>query len=131
MRDDDIRHASWREPAIVDIVTSPAVNVGVVLRGRTEEQRIAGKKIIEVVMRDRMGRILFLFEHKGVDDLVLGSFGTGVFKNDVAMVANVWKDFFAQGGRFSNSFRRVTFAVIGSETFAQFKDILGPLERTD
>lgn len=67
---------NWKSPIEVDIVTSPAVNAGVVRRylreiGSTDETRL------DAAMKERMTRILYLFERQGVRNLVLGSFGTG------------------------------------------------------
>ena len=112
------------EPTQIDVVTSAAVNAGVARRtlngqvaGEAEEVKI-GK-----VMKERVGRILFLFEKQGVKDLVLGSFGTGVFKNKISLVAAIWAELLvAPGARFANSFDRVVFAIIGRPTFAEFKD---------
>lgn len=112
------------EPIQIDVVTSAAVNAGVARRtlngqvaGEAEEVKI-GK-----VMKERMGRILFLFEKHGIKDLVLGSFGTGVFKNKVSLVAAIWAELLvAPGARFANSFDRVVFAIIGRQTFVEFKD---------
>jgi uncharacterized protein (TIGR02452 family) len=111
-------------PFEVDVVTSAAVNAGVARRtlhgqvaGEAEEVKI-GK-----AMRERMGRILFLFEKHGIKDLVLGSFGTGVFQNKVSLVAAIWAELLtAPGARFTNSFDRVMFAILGSSTFVEFKD---------
>ena len=74
-------------------------------------------------MKERMGRILFLFEKHGVKDLILGSFGTGVFQNKVSLVAAIWAELLvAPGARFANSFDRVVFAILGHPTFVEFKD---------
>jgi len=78
-RDDD---GGWTEPLEADVLVSAAVNAGVVrnsLYGRVtgkdkEETRI------EAAMKERMARILFLFSEQGVRNVVLGSFGTGVFQ---------------------------------------------------
>lgn len=112
------------EPMQIDVVTSAAVNAGVVRRtlngqvaGEAEEVKIGR------VMKERMGRILFLFEKYGVKDLVLGSFGTGVFQNKVSLVAAIWAELLvAPGARFANSFDRVVFAIIGRSTFVEFRD---------
>jgi uncharacterized protein (TIGR02452 family) len=65
----------WMEPLEADVLVSAAVNAGVARRaGDTAEARI------EVAMKERMARILFLFNQQGVRNLVLGSFGTGVFR---------------------------------------------------
>lgn len=111
-------------PIEIDVVTSAAVNAGVARRtlhgqvaGEAEEVKIGR------VMKERMGRVLFLFERHGIKDLVLGSFGTGVFQNKVSLVAAIWAELLtAPGARFANSFDRVTFAILGSSTFEEFKD---------
>jgi uncharacterized protein (TIGR02452 family) len=120
-RDDN---GGWTKPLEVDVLTSPAVNAGVARRtlhgvvgGQAEEGRI------EKAMRERMARILFLFEKQETKNIVLGSFGTGVFRNDVGMVARIWADLLAvREARFKNTFDRVVFAIIGRKTFEEFKD---------
>lgn len=120
-RNDD---GGWVEPFQVDVLTSPAVNAGVVrkmlrrrLGAKPEEERI------EKVMKARMGRILFLFEKQGVKNIVLGSFGTGVFQNNVDVVATIWADLLSTPeARFKNSFDRVVFAILGRKTFVEFED---------
>lgn len=77
-RDDE---GGWTEPLEADVLTSAAVNAGVARD--TLHGRVAGKgeeARIETAMRERMARVLFLFQKKNVKNLVLGSFGTGVFK---------------------------------------------------
>ncbi|KAJ6593400.1 hypothetical protein B0H19DRAFT_919867 [Mycena capillaripes] len=118
----------WVKPATVDVLTSAAVNAGVV-RQREGGGEKDVEKIIEDVMRERMGRLLFLFEKEGVQDLVLGSFGTGVFQNKVPMVAKLWVELlWAPEARFKNSFQRVAFAIIDQKTCAVFKQMFNDLE---
>ena len=50
------------------------------------------EKVILERMKQRMYKILALFKEKGVKHLVLGSFGTGVFKNDIEEIAKIWKE---------------------------------------
>jgi hypothetical protein len=77
---------------------------------------------IEKIIRDHMG-ILFLFESKGIGNIVLGSFGAGVFKNNVSMVARLWADLLVvDGAGFKNRFERVVFAILGKQTFDQLQD---------
>jgi hypothetical protein len=79
---------------------------------------------IEGAMRERMARILFLFEQRGLRNIVLGSFGTGVFRNDVGMVADIWFDLLAEdGARFAHSFDRVVFGIIDRQTVERFKAV--------
>ncbi|KAF8622959.1 hypothetical protein AX15_006631 [Amanita polypyramis BW_CC] len=111
------------EPLQVDVLTSPAVNAGLVRRnlgdkfGAEEtEEKIAN------TMRERMARILYLLEKEGVKNVVLGSFGTGVFKNKVDIVARIWAEHLSSpGARFQHSFHHVVFAILGHETFKAFK----------
>ncbi|KAJ7647718.1 hypothetical protein FB45DRAFT_782634, partial [Roridomyces roridus] len=132
-------NGDWVPPTTVDVLTSAAVNAGVV---RTREGGSGGIKAyfkpvgtkttpsvdveskIEEVMRERMARVLYLFEQEGAEDLVLGSFGTGVFQNKVPMVAKLWVELLAApGARFSGSFHRVAFAIIDQKTWAIFKEV--------
>ena len=127
MKDDG---GNWVEPLKVDILTCAAVNAGQArqtLWGRTAGAKEEAK--IEAAMRERMSRILFLFEMKGVRNIVLGSFGTGVFRNDVPTVAKIWADLlFAPGARFAGSFENVVFAILGTATFNTFKDVFRPYQ---
>jgi len=117
-RDDD---GGWLEPIPVDIVTSPAVNAGEV-RKRYLHKNGGLEKKIEDAMRERMGRILALFEMKGVTRLVLGSFGTGTFQNDVGVVARIWKDLLiGRDARFGSAFREVVFCILDAQTREVFE----------
>ncbi|KAF8146861.1 hypothetical protein K438DRAFT_1868513 [Mycena galopus ATCC 62051] len=156
-RNDD---GEWVAPTTVDVLTSAAVNAGVV-RSREgeaddEERKTEGgikayfkpvanassssassppraptkdvEKAIEDVMRERMGRLLRLFENEGTQDLVLGSFGTGVFRNKVPMVAKLWVELLvAPEARFKKSFRRVAFAIIDEKTCVVFREVFTEL----
>jgi len=112
------------EPIQIDVVTSAAVNAGVARRTLNGQiAREAEEVKIGKAMKERMGRILFLFEKYGIKDVVLGSFGTGVFQNKVSLVAAIWAELLvAPDARFANSFDRVVFAILGPSTFAEFRD---------
>ncbi|KAJ7701991.1 hypothetical protein B0H16DRAFT_1440606 [Mycena metata] len=110
---------AWIKPARVDMLTSAAVNSGAASTPvKDVEQRI------ESVMRERMGRLLYLFEQQGAQDLVLGSFGTGAFRNKVPMVAKLWVELLAgRDARFRHSFETVAFAILDQKTCAVFKEV--------
>ena len=111
-RDDD---GGWLDAIPVDIVTSPAVNARKVRRRFPHRDGL--EKEIEEAMRERMGRILALFEIKGATSLVLGSFGTEVFQNDVGVVARIWRDLLtSRSARFRTSFRKVLFCIPDVQT---------------
>jgi len=121
IRSDD---GSWHEPIEVDIVTSCAVNAGVVRRYLRQSQS-NDENDLDAAMKERMARILYLFEQQGVRNLVLGSFGTGVFRNRVELVAEVWKDLLvSENARFKHSFDHVVFAILGNAPYTTFKQIL-------
>ncbi|KAF5381162.1 hypothetical protein D9757_009406 [Collybiopsis confluens] len=124
----------WVEPLAVDILTSAAVNAGDVRvkhrsKSMSQSERDALESRIEEQMKERMARILRLFSMKGIQSIVLGSFGTGVFKNDVDMVAKLWKELLVgtdgtNDGPFRDVFDRVVFAVLGRKTFETFERTL-------
>jgi uncharacterized protein (TIGR02452 family) len=117
----------WLAPIEADIVTSAAVNAGVVRRylrqGSSNDRNSAlDESDLEAAMKERMARILYLFERNGVRNVVLGSFGTGVFRNRVELVAGIWKELMVgEQARFRSSFDRVVFAVLGTATFKVFE----------
>ncbi|KAJ3499024.1 hypothetical protein NMY22_g19547 [Coprinellus aureogranulatus] len=140
------RHDSgeWHPPIEVDVLTSPAVNAGDVRRksrfsrrfysdesdgdeGVEVQEEVTPDEVearIEEVMKERMGRLLYLFEKRGVKNLVLGSFGTGVFRNSVETVARLWVELLVkEGSRFKGSFERVVFAIIDTPTVARFREV--------
>ncbi|TFK45109.1 hypothetical protein BDQ12DRAFT_642291 [Crucibulum laeve] len=115
----------WQEPLEVDILTSPAVNAGLVRRNvRDSGKSDQNESGIEATMKERMGRLLYLFKKQGVRNLVLGSFGTGVFRNKVELVVNIWKELLVgEEARFKDSFDRIVFAVLGTATFRIFDEV--------
>ena len=117
-RDDD---GNWTYPFRVDVLSCAAVNAGEVRK--VDGIITSGQEVgIEKEMYERMGRILYLFENRGVRNIVLGTFGTGVFRNSVATVARIWAHLLLlPEARFKGSFDRVIFAITGEETFIEFQ----------
>jgi uncharacterized protein (TIGR02452 family) len=115
-RDD---YGGWTLPITVDVLTCAAVNAGKV-RAFTHGGSRAAEARIEAEMKERMGRILYLLEKKGAKNIVLGSFGTGVFRNDIEVVARLWAELLMT--RFRSSFDRVIFAISGHHTFVTFEN---------
>jgi len=86
------------------IVTSPAVNVGVIRR-----QEAGKEDLIIPVMKVRIEKLLALCLHYQHTTLVLGAWGCGVFQNDPEEIAELFRE--ALAGPFANQFKRVVFAV--------------------
>ncbi|RAJ79013.1 uncharacterized protein (TIGR02452 family) [Chitinophaga dinghuensis] len=95
------------QPYHVSVVTSPAVNVGAILNVRPEELPFA-----ETVMLQRMDKVLALMYHAGMDHLLLGAWGCGVFRNDPRKIAAYFATYLAPGGKYSRCFKSVVFAVL-------------------
>ena len=139
-REDD---GTWMKPIKVQVITSPAVNAKVARQrhqrpsdGRRNGGRVGdddgGDRALEArireVMTERMARILALFELQGVRNIVLGSFGTGVYQNDVRMVAEIWRWLLhGRNARFARSFDHVLFAIPDTRTLEKFRSGFGPL----
>ena len=119
MRDENGRTVP---PSQVAVITSAAVNRLEVRRHFQHSPALV--KEMESQMRERMGRILRLFEECGDRHLILGSFGTGVFQNPVKLIASIWADLLVgEDARFQKSFESVVFAIKDAETFDAFKHV--------
>lgn len=117
-RDD---RGAWMKPIAVDVLTCAAVNANEVRELEQGRTRQMDERINET-MATRMAQILYVFEQMGIRDVVLGSFGTGVFGNDVGVVARIWADLLSvPSARFRNSFDRVIFAVVDGKSFGEFE----------
>ena len=82
--------------------------------------------IIFNTMCERIARLLFLFHQRGAMHLVLGSFGTGVFQNNIRLVAEIFYYLLAEpGAQFEGKFETVVFAILGGATVREFRDVFG------
>ena len=105
-------------PYRVDILTCAAVNARKVIEKEGNYDHI--KKNVSSKMFTRMARILYRFRHKGIRHLVLGSFGTGVFGNDVEECAKSWGTLLSSPA-FKTAFEKVLFAIPDDNTFRMFE----------
>lgn len=92
------------EMVCISIITSPAVNAGVIM----SNERSKIDQIIPV-MRIRIEKLLALCAHHGHDTLVLGAWGCGVFRNNPEVIAALFQE--TLQGKFKGQFRKVVFAV--------------------
>ncbi|WP_418960579.1 TIGR02452 family protein [Streptomyces tritici] len=94
-------------PYTAGFLTSPAPNAGVIRRQTPElAERIPD------ALAGRAERVLETAVAGGYRRLVLGAWGCGVFMNDPAVVAGVFRDLLTGEGRFAGHFDRVVFAVL-------------------
>lgn len=102
-------------PKVASFVASPAVNLGVTSSSLVSSQ-------IEQIMITRMTKILCVMHHYGHAEIVLGSYGCGVFKNDITNVAKWFVDLLQ--GPFKGCFKKVLFACIDPKHAEIFDDLL-------
>jgi uncharacterized protein (TIGR02452 family) len=93
-------------PFPVTFLTSPAPNAGEI--SRDAPQRLPR---VSAVLTARVAMILAVASHHQVDDLVLGAWGCGVFRNEPGDVAAAFRTHLTTDGRFARQFRRIVFAV--------------------
>jgi uncharacterized protein (TIGR02452 family) len=89
---------------VVNFITSPAVNAGVI---RRQEPHNVDKII--PTMQKRTAKMLALANQYSNEVLVLGAWGCGVFQNNPSDIAQIFKEEFST--RFKNVFKRVVFAI--------------------
>ena len=92
------------QPVFPSIITAPAVNAGAVHRNEP-----GNVYKIEPVMRQRIDMLLALCRKHGHKTLILGAWGCGVFRNEPADIARLFKDLLF--GKYNNQFERVVFSV--------------------
>ncbi|KAG8860763.1 hypothetical protein FRB91_001027 [Serendipita sp. 411] len=116
--------AYLEEPYEISVVTSPAVNAGVVRSQNRHQDEGKVERAIARIMTQHMARILALFQNRGDRWIVLGSYGTGVFRNPVETVAGIWANLLIrEGAPFAGVFERVEFAILGRDTFERFEAV--------
>lgn len=93
-------------PYLVDILTSPAVNIGAMQKNKPEELEQAA-----TVMIERMDKMLSVFAEQKVDNLILGAWGCGVFRNKAEDIAKYFAHYLLGKGKYSQSFKKIIFAI--------------------
>jgi len=118
-----------KNPYTISLITSPAVNIGAMENNnRTEELGHA-----EVVMMERMDKILGLFVFYNIHHLLLGAWGCGVFQNDAKNIADYFASYLLNNGKYSHAFKSVTFAVLdrskNGENIQAFEKVFNSVEQ--
>ena len=110
------------QPILASVITAPAPNAGAVLQN--EPKNAAA---IEPALRRRAELVLTVAHAHGIDSLVLGAWGCGVFRNDPIKVAKIIAEFLKPPGKFAAAFSRITFSVLdrseGEITYRAFADV--------
>ncbi len=103
----DDRGTLLSDPYRVGFLTSPAPDAGVIRR--TDPAR---EHRIPRALARRAERVLEVAVAHGYRRIVLGTWSCGVFQNDPAAVAGVFRELLTGEGRFAAHFERVTLAVL-------------------
>lgn len=72
------------------------------------------------VLKSRIKFVLDVAKENGVNTLILGAYGCGVFKQDPNEVANIFKEFLETSHK---CFERVVFAIPGGRNLEVFKKV--------
>jgi len=94
------------QPVLASVITAPAPNAGAVMQN---EPQNAGA--VEPALRRRAEMVLSIARAHGIERLVLGAWGCGVFRNDPRLVAAVFADLLKPDGKFASAFTQLVFAV--------------------
>ena len=92
------------KPILSSIITSAAVNMGVVRKFETK--RVSE---IEDIMKLRIDKLLGLSISKNHRNLILGAWGCGVFQNDPQMIARIFSVLLKE--KYNGVFEKVTFSI--------------------
>ncbi len=113
----DDMDALLESPYCASIITAPAVNAGCIRQN--EPQKVSE---IKSVMVSRAEKVLALAVAQGVENLVLGAWGCGVFANDPEEVAEIFAGFLRAGAPYARAFSQVAFSIpSGGSSMANWK----------
>ncbi len=90
------------------VVTAAAPNAGAIATNAPQQA-----DLIVPTLGRRAEKVLQLFALLGVETLILGAWGCGVFRNDPRQVAKVFAKLLLAGGAYSHAFKTVTLAIPG------------------
>lgn len=93
-------------PLLASVITAPAPN-----RGAVAQNESRNLPLVEPALRRRAEMVLHIAQAHGVERLVLGAWGCGVFRNDPSRVASVFAALIKPPGRFAGVFRDLLFSV--------------------
>ena len=89
-------------PILASVITAPAPNAGAVMQNEPQNA-----EAIEPALRRRAELVLRVASAHKVDELVLGAWGCGVFRNDPRMVAAIFADLLKPAGKFAGVFSKM------------------------
>ena len=108
-------------PILASVITAPAPNAGAVA-----DNEPGNMVLLEPALRRRAELVFQTAQGHGVEKLVLGAWGCGVFRNDPRMVARVFSELLSLPP-FDSAFAEVVFAVPSRDqaTYNAFEEVFG------
>lgn len=114
---------NYIQPVEACVLTSPAPN----LAKLDLEVPPNENEALRVLLRNRIYVILRAAHENGHENLLLGAWGCGVFRNDPVMIADLFEE--VLWTQFANCFRRVVFSVYdnreGLPVYSPFNYVFG------
>jgi uncharacterized protein (TIGR02452 family) len=112
------------ESITVDVVTVPALNLNQKMVAEYYEK---GTGDYERITKDKIRGMLLAASSHGVDNIILGAWGCGVFKNDPTEMAEIFMS--VLNDEYRHRFKRVIFAIINDhnsvgDNYDMFKDVI-------
>ncbi|MFK7050977.1 TIGR02452 family protein [Flavobacterium davisii] len=101
----DDEGTTFAQPILADVITSPAPNKGAMLH----RERPNEIQEIEEVFTQRIKKVLHIANQQGVQTLILGAWGCGVFRNDPSLVAQLFKEVIEK--HYSKAFKKIVWAI--------------------
>ena len=110
------------QPILASVITAPAPN-----RGAVTENEPANAHLVNPTLRRRAELVLAVAAGHAIQNLVLGAWGCGVFRNEPGFVARTFSELL--NGRFAGMFENVAFAVYdqspGRDIYKAFANVFG------
>ena len=97
----------YMDPVECDVVTIAAIN----LSGNAKYDPVQNVKDYRNVTKNKIRLMISLAAKNGVQNLILGAWGCGVFKNDPKLMAQYFSEVLVGEG-YNLSFENVVFAII-------------------
>lgn len=93
-------------PYFINIITSPAVNAGVIIKNNKAKEI----EQINLIMKQRIRKIIKVAIKNENKNIILGAFGCGVFKNKIEDIAKIFKKILIEEG-YDKYFDTIVFAI--------------------
>jgi uncharacterized protein (TIGR02452 family) len=103
----DVEYNILSQPFMINVLTCAALR-----KPEIKENNKYKKNIDRLTMKNKIRLILETAAYHGLDNLVLGGFGCGVFMNPPEEVVTLFNEFIGDSGDFKGVFDNISFAIL-------------------